>query len=98
MSDAARACEHDIAERETLVADGYCPKCLLDTLNEVTERAAALRAALQEMVEYETGLAESNYREWLPHDSKWVFTDYIWERADLDGFRRVERARALLAE
>jgi len=28
-------CNHDLAERETAVADGHCPLCLLARINEL---------------------------------------------------------------
>ena len=37
-----KPCQHDIADRETAVADGYCPQCLSDSLN--AEREARMRA------------------------------------------------------
>jgi hypothetical protein len=41
-------CPHDFWERETSVADGYCPICMEDRINElvaVLEKIADLRIA-----------------------------------------------------
>ena len=38
MSD----CTHDLSERETAVADGYCPMCLVSTAEKLQTRVEEL--------------------------------------------------------
>jgi len=35
-------CQHDLAERETMIADGYCPECM-------SQHIGRLRFALEEI-------------------------------------------------
>lgn len=51
-----KPCQHDIADRETAVADGYCPQCLSDSLN--AEREARMRA--EESLEHWMGSAKQH--------------------------------------
>jgi len=42
-------CKHDLAERETAVADGYCPICLRQQLADVQAENEALREVIVEV-------------------------------------------------
>ena len=42
MSD----CTHDLSERETAVADGYCPMCLVETIEQLEADKERLTNAL----------------------------------------------------
>jgi len=35
-------CTHDLSERETAVADGYCPMCLVSTIEKLQTRVEEL--------------------------------------------------------
>ena len=39
-------CNHDLAERETAVADGYCPLCMVEMLRDRDAHLARLVGAL----------------------------------------------------
>ena len=40
-------CNHDLAERETAVADGYCPLCMAEMLRDRDAHLARLVGALE---------------------------------------------------
>ena len=44
-------CVHELAERETAVADGWCPLCLAHLHVEDRQRSDALEAALRKIVD-----------------------------------------------
>jgi hypothetical protein len=44
-------CPHDLAERETAVADGMCPLCLAAENERAKQEIEEMRAALQEIAD-----------------------------------------------
>ena len=48
MSD----CTHDLAERETMVADGYCPACMSAYIERLTTEGEVMRKALERIANY----------------------------------------------
>jgi len=52
-------CDHSLAERETMVADGYCPECMKA---DVRAREARLREAVERVMD---AASEDN---WCPPD------------------------------
>ena len=44
-------CTHDLAERETDVADGMCPKCLVKEIDRLKAEAEAQKYLIQEHID-----------------------------------------------
>ena len=57
-------CNHELWERETACADGYCPICLARRLREAEERGSKFQAA----IEWALGQGDSDFEPRRPND------------------------------
>lgn len=47
-----RLCPHDLAEKEMMCADGYCPMCTSKKIEELKKENERLRGALEKIVSF----------------------------------------------